>query len=70
VVRAAMPEAAVHENRDVVARKDYVWSDPSASRLDEEILAEAEPLGVKERAEPHLRSCIALTVGSHHSAYC
>ena len=51
VVGASMPEAAIHEHRDPVARKGDVGLDFQLACSDKQILAKPQAFSVKTRAQ-------------------
>lgn len=58
-----MPEAAVNENADVVARKYDVWLTWKLSGM--QAIPEAMPM--QELSDLHLGRCVAATYGGHHA---
>lgn len=69
VVRAAMPEAAVNENRDLLARENEIRTNGTASaRLYREVNSISETCGMSGFPYRLFRSGVAAAVGAHDLA--
>lgn len=58
-----MPEAAVNENADVVAREYDIWLTWKLTRMQ----AIPEAMFVQQLPDLHLGRCVAATNGGHHA---
>jgi hypothetical protein len=65
VLRATMPEAAIHEHSDLPPREDDVGSQPLARDVDAEILPESQACSMQRRSKRDFRTRIATRVGLH-----
>jgi hypothetical protein len=57
-----MPEAAMNENADVVARKHYVWPTRKPPRMQ----SKPEAMPMEQLPDLHLGRCIAAADSGHH----
>lgn len=69
VLRAAMPEAAVDENRDSRSTEEYVGSPSPRDARWSRVHQEAQPQGVQGTAQFDLWSRIAPSVANEHRAH-
>jgi hypothetical protein len=66
---AAVPKAAIDEDRDAVPGEGYIYADVPLTSDNGDIVSEAEASSMQGGPERHLGLRIATAVGPHDVAY-